>query len=179
MMVKEDLITNSSLNEFFYKKLSRKNKEVACPLPEEFIFYSSLVLERYALSDVFFTSESGKMNEKILGVKLLETLNKETENKVTDLKDIGDTVLVQLGLFSGSVKKKLTTKTYYLTVAQNAYHELDGLNSQFYDIPNFYKLFATSLDKTVSLLGIMADEFNQIGLENYLLELPTPHKKAI
>lgn len=178
-MVKEQLITSSSLNEFFYKKLTRKNKEVVCPLPEEFIFYSSLVLERYALSDVFFNAKEGKVNEKILGVKLLETLNTTNENKVSDLKDIGDTVLVQLGLFSESVKKKLINKGYYLTLARNAYHELDGMNSQFYDIPHFYKLFATSLDKTISLLEVMADEFNDLETSSYLLDLPVDSKKAI
>lgn len=177
-MEKGNLIASASLNDFFYQKLTRKNKQVVCPLPEEFIFYSSLVLERYALSDIFFNFDEGRVNEKILGIKLLESLNKTKDVKINELKDVGDTILVQLGLFSDSVKKKLTTKGYYLNIAQNAYHELDGMNSQFYDIPNFYKLFASSLDKTISLLERMSEEFHGMADENYILQVATTNNKA-
>ena len=178
-MDKDNLITSASLNDFFYQKLSHKNREVRCPLPEEFIFYSSLVLERYATSDMFFSSDEGRVNEKILGIKLLESLHKNKDTKINDLKDVGDTILVQLGFFSNSVKKKLTNKTYYLSLAQNAYQELNTMDSQFYDIPNFYRFFASSLDKTIDLLEIVSNEFNQVEDAGYLLNMQVTHKKAV
>ncbi|MBD66754.1 MAG: hypothetical protein CME62_16220 [Halobacteriovoraceae bacterium] len=179
-MSKDKIITAThSLNEFFFHSLSKKNKEVPCPLPEEFLFYSSLVLERYAMSENFFALKEGKINEKIFGLKFLQSQKKENSEKVNDLKDVGDTLLVQLGLFSDSVKNKLTNKNYYVAIAQNAYHQLDGLEFQFYDIPNFYRLFASSFERTLVLLEAMSADFLEGSDHQFLLDLESENKKAI
>lgn len=180
-MTKEKIITSSySLNEFFYKNLSFKNKQISCPLPEEFIFYSSLVLERYALSDVFFDSNDSGINQKIFGMRYLDSLGKDKDEKIVELKDVGDTILVQLGLFSDSVNKKITNKGYYISLAQSAYAQLDSMNSNFYDIPNFYKLFASSFEKTIILLEVMSGELLTPNKTHPLLIQPSiANKKAV
>ncbi len=178
-MGNETIITSASLSDFFYKDLSLKNKIFPCPLPEEFLFYSSLTLEKYSLSENFFESEAGKVSEKILGMRYLESKSKTREEKLSELKDIGDTVLVLLGFFSDSVNKKLITRDYYLSIAQSAYSDLGKLNSSFYDIPNFYNLFASSLGNTVKLLESVATEFKMADSEQYLLNLDVDQKEAI
>lgn len=178
-MANETIITTASLSDFFYKDLSLKNKIFPCPLPEEFLFYSSLTLEKYSLSETFFENEAGKVSEKILGMRYLESKLKTREEKLSELKDIGDTVLVLLGFFSNSVDKKLISRDYYLSIAQNAYSELGKLNSSFYDIPNFYNLFASSLYNTVKLLESVATEFKLGDNEQYLLNLKVNQKQVV
>ena len=89
MMGDKKLVSNVSLNDFFYSTLSKKNKFVTCPLPEEFIFYSSLTLEKYAFSHHFFENDNGNVNEKILGLQFLYSQGKAKEEKISELKDVG------------------------------------------------------------------------------------------
>ena len=178
-MGNETIITSASLSDFFYKDLSQKNKIFPCPLPEEFLFYSSLTLEKYSLSSKFFEIEEGKTTEKILGMRYLESKLKGRDEKLSELKDIGDTVLVLLGFFSDSIDKKLISRDYYLSIAQNAYSDLSKMDSSFYDIPNFYDLFASSLENTVRLVEAVATEFRLADKEQYLLNLEVPHKEVV
>jgi hypothetical protein len=62
---KSEIITVPSLKTFFFESLSKANKNSVCPLPEETLFYSSDVLERYSLSDEFFQVEGKKVREKV------------------------------------------------------------------------------------------------------------------
>ena len=178
-MSEDSILTSPCLSDFFYKDLSTRNKTNPCPLPEEFIFYSSLTLEKYAFSENYFVENSGKVSEKILGMRYLESQKKTGEEKIKELKDIGDTVLVLLGFFSESINKKIISRDYYLAVARNAYTDLNKLDLQFYDIPEFYNLFATSLQNTIKLLEGMASEFQFGDSEQYLLDLEVGSKKAV
>lgn len=178
-MSNQTILTSSCLSDFFYQGLSQKNKVNPCPLPEEFIFYSSLTLEKYAFSENYFEMSSGKVNQKILGMRYLESGQKSREEKISELKDIGDTVLVLLGFFSESVNKKIISREYYLSIARNAYSDLSKLNTQFYDIPNFYNLFSSSLQNTISLLEGMAQDFQFSDSDQYLLNIETPHKEVV
>ena len=178
-MSDEKLVSTVSLNDFFYSSLSKKNKHIPCPLPEEFIYYSSLTLEKYAFSNNFFENENGSINEKILGMQFLYSQEKSKEEKLKDLKDVGDTALVLLGFFSESVKSKLTNKSYYTAIAKNAYQQLNTMDIQFYDIPNFYGMFATSFETTVTLLEMMSEEFQDLDSSPYLLNVNSTNKKAV
>ena len=182
-MSDETILTSTALSDFFYKDLSSRNRLAPCPLPEEFIFYSSLTLEKYAFSENYFDETSGKVSEKILGLRYLESQKKSGDDRISELKDIGDTVLVLLGFFSNSINKKIISREYYLSIAQGAYADLSKLDFQFYDIPQFYNLFATSLHNTVSLVEGMAQEFKFTdlgqGSDQYLINLKSTNKKAV
>ena len=112
-------------------------------------------------------------------MRLLKSQNCSREERLTELKDIGDTVLVQLGLFSKSVKNKMIGRDYYVSIARSAYEELDNLDFSFYDIPNFYTLFATSLNNILKLLESASVEFNMEDQDEYLLDLCVQNKKVI
>jgi hypothetical protein len=165
------IITSASLNDFFYSTLSQVNKKSPCPIPEEFIFYSSLTLENYAKVSSTKTSAI----DSVLGLKYLNLHNKTKLERLRELKNIGDSILIQLGLFSGS---KIQDRSYYLSLAKNSYEQLDSLNSGFYDIPDFYKLFATSLERTIVLLELLSEDLNFVEQDHYLLNLNLDCLKA-
>lgn len=175
----DNILTSTCLSDFFYKDLSVRNKTTPCPIPEEFVFYSSLTLEKYAFAENYFETSNSGVSEKILGMRYLESQKKSTDERITELKDIGDTVLVLLGFFSDSINKKIISRDYYFSIARNAYSDLNKLDSQFYDIPNFYNMFASSLSNTIILLEDMAQDFQNPGNDQYLLNLEVPNKKVV
>lgn len=171
MNEKTNLITShASLTQFFYKNLSEINKTSICPVPEEFIFYSSEVLDKYSLSSEFFDLTEGKVEEKLVGFNFLKTAELNSLEQVSAYKDIGDTVLVLLGMFKKRVHKKTLPEDYYLKLARMAYHSMEKLDCSFYDIPNFYNLFATSLDRVVYIVDTMFKSSKYKSIENFLME---------
>lgn len=165
----KELITEESLSSYFYKSLDFVNRRAICPLPQEFVWYSSEVLNSYVHSEKFFEANNGKVNEKLLGVQLLEAQRKSISEKKTLFKDIGDTTLVQLGFFSDRVSSKNVTAQYYLNIGKTAYTQMESLNCTFYDIPNFFKLFASSLEHMIGLLVEMQKSSSFESFNEYLL----------
>jgi hypothetical protein len=168
-MNENNLLLGESLVQFFYKNLDQVNKNSICPLPHEFILYSSEVLNQYALSENFFNTTEGGVNEKILGTSFLEAKHKSKNEKKTIYKDVGDTALVQLGLFPKRLDKKHVTQKYYLNLGKSAYAQMENLNCSFYDIPNFYNLFSSSLEYIINLLSAMSEMNKFDSFEKYLV----------
>ena len=161
------ILSGEKLSDYFYGCLSDVNKQSNCPLPQEFILYSSEVMHKYALSENFFVNES---QERVLGLELLQAEEKPISEKKEIYREIGDLVLFQLGVFPKRVTKKTPTKGYYLKIGRSAYTKAAHLNCSFYDIPNFYNLLATSLENLVKILTHAAESFSHENFEQYLLE---------
>ncbi len=170
-MVVETKISNETLTEFFYKKLDKVNKKSLCPLPQEFMLYSSEVLNQYALTQNFFnTKENGEVSQKVLGVNLLEAFHRPEAERKRIFKDVGDSVLVQLGFFKTDQAKRAPSRSYYLQLGRSAYNQMESLDCRFYDIPNFYKQMATSLDSILKVIKATSESLNFKSLEEYLLD---------
>lgn len=168
-MDKKNILTNESLTQFFYKNLNKVNKNSLCPIPQEFLLYSSNVLSDYAVSEKFFDTTNGKVNEKILGISFLEAEAKTISEKRHIYKDVGDSILIQLGLFPDRIKKRSASSDYYLHLGKSAYANMESLDCRFYDIPNFYNLFSSSLEYMVNLLATMSKSHKYNSFEEYLL----------
>ena len=101
----KDFVLESSLQSYFYTQLQEFNKKSTEPLPNETIYYSSLVMDKFGDSGNYFETIEGKVREKVLGMKFLETSHMTREEKKRTLKDIGDTALLICGFFSESLNK--------------------------------------------------------------------------
>ena len=161
------ILSHENLSDYFYGCLSDVNKQSNCPLPQEFILYSSEVMHKYALAENLFVNES---RERVLGMELLQAEEKPANEKKEIYREIGDLVLFQLGVFPARVTKRSPSKGYYLNIGRSAYMKAAHLNCSFYDIPNFYNLLATSLENVVRILTHAADSFSHENFEQYLLE---------
>lgn len=146
------IILTSSLKGYFFESLSALNNESVCPMPQSLIYYSSDLLERMSLSEDFFEIHEGKVKEKILGLKLLESSELPAHEQVRVLRDVADTSLLVSSYFCDSLKKKVVDENYYIQIGKNAYERLNNVSPHYLDIPSFYHMLATSFDRVGLLL---------------------------
>ena len=152
----------ASLQSFFYSQLMEFNKKALNPLPNEAIYYSSLVMDKYGSSRELFETSEGKVREKVLGVKLLETSNLSAKERTRQLKDIGDTALIVCGFFSESLNKKIVDPKYYQELGQIAYRQLDSVMPTAYDVPSFFNGLSLNFDKITTVMSLVSEKtFNR------------------
>lgn len=151
------IILGESLRGYFYQSLSEINKKSLCPVPEETIFYSSEVLFTYSSSEKFFDMSDGQVREKILGMKLLEAANLNSDQRKREYKEIADTALVLTGYFSKSIDSKLVDTSYYMQIGKSAYESMNSLAPRCYDIPSFYKMMATCFESLTKIMTIFGE----------------------
>lgn len=161
------IILSTNLKGFFFEGLSELNKKSLCPVPESVIFYSSDVLDKFALSDEFFETSDGKVREKILGMKLLEATQLPRDEQKKIYKEVGDMSLMVCGYFSESVNKKIVDTQYYAQLGKMAYSHLNSVTPRFLDIPHFYGIISTCFESLTALITIMASKGK--GFEHNLL----------
>lgn len=163
------IILSSNLKGFFFEGLSEINKKSLCPVPESIIYYSSSVLDKFALSDHFFETSDGKVREKILGMKLLEATQYSREDQKKIYQEVGDMSLLVCGYFSESVNKKIVDTQYYAQLGKMAYSHLNHVSPSFLDIPSFYGLVATCFESMTSLMTILASKGRGSSQREYLV----------
>lgn len=146
------IILQSSLKGFFYEGLNGLNKKSLCPVPESIIFYSSDVLDKFALSTDFFDFSEGRAREKILGMKLLEASHLPKDEQRRVYKEVADMSLMVCGYFAESTQKKLVDAHYYSQLGRMAFNQLDSLSPRFLDIPSFYGMVATCFGQLTTLM---------------------------
>ncbi len=162
------IILQTNLKGYFFDGLNSLNKKSLCPVPESVIFYSSDVLDKFALSQDFFEVSEGKVREKILGMKLLEATQYTRDEQRRVYKEVGDMSLMICGYFSESTNKKLVDAQYYAQLGKMAYSHLNSVAPGFLDIPSFYSMVATCFESLTTLMTLMASQ-NRQGSDSHLI----------
>lgn len=153
------LSLENSLQAFFFDELSRINKKSSQPLSQEMVYYSSLVMDRFGLSEVFFDSAEGKVKEKVLGLKLLKSTSLQKSKKKRELQDIAETSLMICGLFYDSINRKILDLSYYESLGRSSYQGLNLLVPEFYSVPEFYKSFSEHFSMVSRLMSVLSKDF--------------------
>jgi hypothetical protein len=162
------IITAANLQGFFFEGLNELNKKSLCPVPESIIFYSSDVLDKFALSQDFFETSEGKVREKILGMKLLEAMQMTREEQRRTYKEVADMSLLFCGYFAESVNNKIVDTHYYAQLGKMAYGHLNTVSPTFLDIPCFYSMVSTCFEAMTTLMANFASK-NRTGTDNELI----------
>lgn len=152
------IILSTNLKGFFFEGLTELNKKSLCPVPESVIYYSSDVLDKFALSQDFFETSEGKVREKILGTKLLEATQVSRDEQKKIYKEVGDMSLLVCGYFSESVNKKIVDTQYYSQLGRMAYSHLNNVTPSFLDIPCFYGMVSTCFESLTTLMMLLANK---------------------
>ncbi len=163
------IILQTNLQGYFFDGLNALNKKSLCPVPESFIFYSSDVLDKFALSQDYFDVIDGKVREKILGLKLMEAAQYSREEQKRIYKEVADMSLLVCGYFAESTHKKLVDAQYYAQIGKTAYSHLNTVGTSFLDIPRFYQMFATCFESMTTLMSILASQ-NKLGDNNLIFK---------
>ena len=134
----KQIFIEDSLQCYFFENLSQLNGVIKNPLPLEIIFYSSQVLNAMAVSSNFFEIlDNGKIQEKMLGVKFLQSFQLSRGEQKSELKDIGDTSMCLCGVFAENLSKKIVDYDYYIKLGKAAYSKLDALEPNLLGISHF------------------------------------------
>ena len=125
----------------------------------EMIHYSSKVMERFSESEKYFNiTEGGRVQEKTLGIKLLNASSLTRSLQIRELQDIGDTSLFLCGYFSESLNNKLISTRYYEDVGRISYERLNYFISSIYDVNQFYYSFARSFTQVTIIMNLVAQK---------------------
>lgn len=154
----KDFVLESSLQYYFYSQLQEFNEKSQEPLPNEAIYYSSMVMDRFGESGNYFEISEGKVKDKVLGIKLLQSSNMPREEKKRTLKDIGDTALVICGFFSDSLNKKILDTKYYQDLGQMAYRHLNAEVPSAYDVQSFFQLLSMRFDQLATVMSLVSEK---------------------
>lgn len=152
------LTLERSLQSFFFDKLQEVNKKSSRPVSNESIYYMSLVLDQFGESCKFFDQEDGKVKNKILGIKLLETSTLPESQKKRSLREIGDTALFVCGYFHRSLNSKIIDTSYYENLGQIAYRRLDNFIPQAYEVPSFFESLSDRFSCLTNLINIISQD---------------------
>lgn len=161
------LLLKADLEGFFYQHLKIINGRYIRPLPEETIVYSSKVLGQYGESHQFFETIEGKVRNKILGTKLLESAHFNPAKQKRVFKEVGDTALFLCGFFAESLNKKIIDIGYYEDLGVSAYQRLNSLIPNLYDFPSFYEDLSKNFKIATTLISQISSNFNNIYKENH------------
>jgi hypothetical protein len=149
-----DLKVNGSIAEFFQDRVSEaiRNQGVDATTPTECYLVS--VLSEFLKSPP---------DDQPLALKLAAAVNSPDE-RVRQLKDVGDTSLYVSGFFADSLQRKLVDVDYYIQMGGAAYSELarffrgnpnSAVFGEVYDelgvkFPRFVDVFAEVAEETMS-----------------------------
>ena len=152
------MIWGASLQGYFFEELKKVNDRSSCPLSQKVILYSSWAMSNMGESKKYFDTTEGKIREKVLGVKLMESCRMPLEQRKRVLRDIGDTSLLLCGYFFESVSKKIVDISYYQELGKTAYRRLDSIIPEMYDMAFFYKMLADLFDEITAVISIVASK---------------------
>lgn len=165
------IIIEDSLQSYFFEHLDKFNRTLSNSLPIETIYYSSYVLNKYSSTANYFEKDQNGLRDKILGIKLLEVEQLSKAEKKAKLKDIGDTSLCLLGVFSESVNKKILDESYYAQVGISAYTKLNSIEPNYMDVPDFYRSLSAKYLSVVELLSVFTRDFFKTKTDNRILKV--------
>lgn len=174
-----DLILETSLQGFFFDELQNLNKKSTNPLSQETIYYSWRVMDKYSLSNKYYEIQDGKVREKTLGLKLLESSNLSLSGRKRLLCDIGDTAMFACGFFSESLNNKIIDVRYYQRLGVMAYRKLNSIEPELFDIPRFYRKLSESFQDLVSIIGMASSLMNKSINHEMLFVVTGPNDKKV
>lgn len=171
-----NLILENSLQVFFYDLLQDFNQKSLRPLPNEMIYYASLVMDNLGNSDKYFEEVEGKVREKVLGLKLLESYQLSREKQKLSVRDIGETALLLCGYFSESLNKKIIDTKYYSEIGMRAYGLLDSHVPTAFGTPGFFRKVSTHFFDITQLITLVSKK-NEHDPDQFFLIVS--EKKAV
>ncbi len=175
--ISSQVILETNLQSYFLERLIEVNKNCSRPLPSEAIYYSSIVLDHFSESNHFFEEINGKVQEKRLGIKLLESSQLTPQAQMRELRDIGDTALFLCGHFSESLHKKTIDCSYYQKLGKMAYKRLNAHIPKLYKIPSFYSKLSDLFESITGMIAIISQKSRQDEHHKFFIHFSENSKK--
>lgn len=129
MISKEKPISQITLFDYFSDGIHRESKEIMNPLSDDVIHYLTHLLIQFSESNRLFNYQNNEQTLPTLALLYEEAYNAATTNqRTTQLKQLGDTALFIGALFFEHYAKKGINKDYFIGMGGGAYSSLGELH---------------------------------------------------
>ncbi len=170
------LVVDQSVQGYFFEELAKINNKFTKPVSSKIVYYLSFILENYVSSKNYFEKKQGKVKEKILGIRLLESASMSISKQKRILREIGDLSLFVCGYFSESLINKLVNVNYYREVGKISYMRLNKIIPYAYEESRFYEKLAIDIESAITILNIAS---KNIDYEDTSIIIPDIDKLGI
>lgn len=124
-----ELVTGSSLKEFFKSILDEVIRRQRVVIAEMTEFYLVNLLSEFAASDKLFSQEQeGRKDHEPLAVMYHRALQQDRDERIRTLRRLGDVSLYKAGFFAGALQSSVVGPDYYIQMGGTAYGQVADLS---------------------------------------------------
>lgn len=121
------VVAEGNLFSFFYDRVKAAQDPEQRPLDESTEFYLVNLLCEFRHSRALLEQDGRRVDERAWAIRLLEGRQAPPTQRWSQLKQLGDSMLYLLGLFSESLRRRAVGLRYYETLGRAAYDDLSQL----------------------------------------------------
>ncbi|OCC14491.1 hypothetical protein DBT_2032 [Dissulfuribacter thermophilus] len=140
---------------FFVDEVEAAERRLNIELRPHAKLYLLHLLKRLSENDDFFYSEI--VQDRPLGIVLLEALHKNLFEKLRDLKAVGDLSLIFSGLYPEHLTRRLVDIDYFIEIGKKSYYLLSELYSPYKSKQELFVLYSQLVADFLYLIEILTD----------------------
>lgn len=140
---------------FFVDEIEAAEKRLHIELRPHVKLYLIHLLKRLSERPDFFYQEI--VQDKPLGIVLLEALHKDIFEKLRDLKAVGDLSLIFSGLYPEHLTRRLVDIDYFISIGRRSYHLLSDAYSNFRSKQDLFTLYSQLVADFLYLIEVLTE----------------------
>ncbi len=148
---------------FFIDEIEAAEKKLQLTLSPHTKLYILYLLKRLSENQDFFYSEV--IQDKPLGIVLMEAIHKNIFEKARDLKAVGDVSLIFSGLYPDFLTRRTVDIDYFIQIGQKSYSLLSDTYSPYrtkQELTKLYSLLVSEFMILIEVLTEISDDLNFI-----------------
>ncbi len=147
---------------FFVDEIEAAEEKLQIQLSAHSKLYLIHLLKRLSESEDFFYSEV--IQDKPLGIVLMEALHKNIFEKIRDLKIVGDLSLIFSGLYPDFLTRRLVDIDYFINLGRKSYHLLSDTYSSYSAKRELFVLYSQLVADFICLIDILTEISGDLNL---------------
>lgn len=182
----EQLITHTSIREYFHDSVTDAVKNQQIQARAETIYYLVNLLTLFSRSDQLFEYTENGIDLKPLALLYADAVEESSALERTRLlQKLGDTALFIAGMFTESLNRKLIDVDYYIAMGGNAYSSVSETMRCAYRSESAQQLFDELTEKFTDFVDVLGEVSERAHLSSnvdvlrmYELWIRTGSKRA-
>ncbi len=165
---------------FFVDEIEAAEEKLNLQISPHSKLYLIHLLKRLSESSDFFYSEV--VQDKPLGIVLMEALHKNIFEKTRDLKAVGDLSLIFSGLYPEFLTRRMVDIDYFIEIGRRSYHLLSEAYGPYKTKQELASLYSWLVAEFLSLIEILTEissELNFMDEANLAKALSRWHKTRV
>ena len=146
---------------FFVDEIEAAEERLHLRLGTHSKLYLLHLLKRLSQNEDFFYSNI--IQDKPLGIVLLEALHKNLFEKTRDLKAVGDLSLIFSGLYPEFLTRRLLDIDYFIDLGRRSFHLLSDTYSSYSSKQELFQLYSQLVADFISLIEVLTEISNDLN----------------